>query len=431
MTIKPTTAKQTADGHLEIGGVSVKTLTETYQTPLYVIDDTTVKHNCQTYKKALKKHYPNSLIAYASKANCTIGLLNRLADEGLGADVVSRGELYTALKSKIAPDDIVFHGNNKSLTELKMAISHNIRIVVDNAQEIENILTIQPEIKKKAKVMLRLKPDIEAHTHDFIKTGHIESKFGMEKEKCLDWIRKLNTHPEIEVLGLHSHIGSQIFEIEPFEELANRMAAVYNEIKEMTGQELPQVNLGGGWGIRYTEEDTSPSPAIYIEKMCTAFKTALDKFGLKHPRLIVEPGRSIIGNAGITLYQVGTIKPTPGGLIYAFIDGGMADNIRPLLYNAAYTIDCATKLNQDKTHTYRIAGKFCESGDILAKEVRLPDLHPGDILVVYGTGAYNYSMASNYNRFCRPAMVGVKNGTSQIIVRREELTDLISYDETN
>jgi len=208
------------------------------------------------------------------------------------------------------------------------------------------------------------------------------------------------------------------------------MANLYHQIYKTTGKILPEINLGGGWAIQYTSADAVPDNHAYIEKMCTTFTTALDTAGMAHPKLIVEPGRSIVGNAGVTLYQVGTIKPTSEGPPYAFIDGGMADNIRPLLYGSTYTIECATKANTSPNQSYRIAGKFCESGDILAHQVTLPNLTIGDILVVYATGAYNYSMASNYNRFCRPAMVSVKNSTSQIMVRREELTDLISYDET-
>ncbi len=404
---------------LKIGGATAAELAKEYGTPLYVVDETTLRDNCRRYTDTLKTHYPDFLVAYAGKANLNIGLLDILASEGLGVDVVSGGELYTALKSRVRPETIVFHGNNKSIEELEFALKSGIRVVADNPQEIETIIKLNLE----ARVMLRLKPEIEAHTHDYIKTGHIDSKFGIDKRDYLAIVKELKKHSKIEFLGLHSHIGSQIFDVQPYEDLVQIMVG---HMEEVGG--VKELNLGGGLGIRYIKDDDPPAIEEVVSKMALALKAACKTKNIPLPKLILEPGRSIVGSAGTTLYTVGAIKPVPGIKEYLFVDGGMADNIRPMMYQAKYTFALADKMDQPAKKSYAIAGKYCESGDVLAENVPLPEAAVGDVVAVFGTGAYNYSMASNYNRSCKPAMVVVNEGKSRVLVRRETMEDLIRCD---
>jgi diaminopimelate decarboxylase len=367
-------------------------------------------------------------VVFASKACSTVPLFNVLGEEGLGVDVVSAGELYTALKSNIPVPNMLFHGNNKSIEELEMAVKHGVRIAVDNEQELDNLIKVTAALQLRARILLRLKPEIEAHTHDYIKTGQIDSKFGIDKADLARLVDKVKSNNKIHILGLHSHIGSQIFDIEPYIDVAKIMAAHTETLTRLLGRSVEEINLGGGIGIQYTHSDDPPAIADVVTTLCATLISELDQRGLKHPKLILEPGRSIVGTAGVTLYTVGAIKDIPGIKTYAFIDGGMADNIRPMLYQAQYTHDVATKANQPALKSYAIAGKFCESGDVLTHNVQLPELEVGDIVIVFDTGAYNYAMASNYNRAPRPAMVGVANGKACLWVRRESLDDLIRND---
>ena len=427
MNIKPVTTKVV--GHqLEIGGVLATDLAKEYGTPLYVLDYDTIASNCNQYTDTFKTHYPNTTVLYASKAGLTIGIAKVIHKLGLGFDVVSGGEIFTVLQAGVNTEQVYFHGNNKAEDELTLAISNGIRIIIDNHHEIELIESICERKNLIAHVMLRLKPEIEAHTHDYIKTCQIDSKFGIEKESMIPTIKRLSDHPKLHFLGIHAHIGSQIFDITPFEDLAEIMTQHILTIQNELGMTVEELNVGGGIGISYTPKDDPPEISMVLEKMISHLKDKLDAHNIPHPKLLVEPGRSTIATAGVTLYTVGAIKEIPGIKDYVFVDGGMADNPRPIMYQAEYTFDLANKMNTNHHQPYTIAGKFCESGDILGKDISLPQAEHGDLLVVYGTGAYNYSMASNYNRFCRPSMVLVQDGKSQCIVKRETYDDLIQYD---
>lgn len=308
-----------------------------------------------------------------------------------------------------------------------MAIEYDIRIVVDNLTELGRVIEQAELLHRTARILIRLKPEIEAHTHDYIKTGQIDSKFGIRKEELLDAVRQCD-HPLIQFLGLHGHIGSQIFDEAPYLDLVDIMVGHIQTLRSELGVSVTELDLGGGFGIRYTDSDDPPAVRPLVRAMAQRLKAACQSTGLPLPLLILEPGRSIVGNAGVTIYEVGAIKSIPGIKDYLFIDGGMADNPRPAMYGSKYTFDIASKLDQPKSSQYDIAGKFCESGDILGKEIPLQSAAPGDILLVYGTGAYNYAMSSNYNRFCRPAMVAVENGQSSVWVARETYEDLVKND---
>ncbi|MDA1354226.1 MAG: diaminopimelate decarboxylase [bacterium] len=425
--MKPITTKVSPTGEISIGGISTKTLAETYGTPLYVIDYATLEANANAYLKPLQTLYPNSLVTYASKACLVKGLIAPLAALGMGFDVVSAGEIITAIKGGADTNKMVFHGNNKSKEELELAITHNIRIIIDNETEIKLLSAASTKLNKKARVLVRIKPEIEAHTHEYIKTGHIDSKFGIDKNHILEAIRTLNNDSNIDFLGIHSHIGSQIFDIEPFVDLAKIMVGHMKRIKDELGIEIKELNLGGGIGIQYTTADNAPKIALVLEAMIKSLKESLTEHHLNEPLLMVEPGRSTIATAGVTLYEIGTVKTTPG-LNYVFIDGGMADNPRFIMYKSLYTFELANRANEPATKPYTIAGKFCESGDKIGENVMLPDTNEGDHLIVYGTGAYNYAMASNYNRFCKPAMIMVKDGAVIELLKRETIEDLLKND---
>ncbi len=427
-TIQPVSLTTAQNGHYEIGSIDVSQLIQNHGSPLYVMDEQTIRANCRAYTDPLKQFYPNHLVVFAAKACMTVGLLNILGEEGLGVDVVSAGELYTALKSNLPVPNILFHGNNKSLEELEMALRQSIRIVVDNEQELDNIVMLTEKLGLRARIMLRTKPEIEAHTHDYIKTGQIDSKFGIERAALMPLVRKVKDNPKIHILGLHSHIGSQIFDIEPYVDLAAIMAEHTLRLSAELGRPVEELNLGGGIGIKYTHSDDPPLISDVITAMTQRLVQEFESRQLRLPKLIMEPGRSIVGNAGVTLYTVGAIKDIPGVKTYLFVDGGMSDNIRPMLYQAEYTYDIATKATQPGTKSYAVAGKFCESGDVLTHSVTLPEAEVGDVVIVFDTGAYNYAMSSNYNRAPRPAMVVVKNGQSRVWVERETLDDLIRND---
>jgi diaminopimelate decarboxylase len=428
-TIYPDTLQANQSGQLVLNDIALSELAKTYGTPLYVFCEETIRQKCRDYIEPLKTLYPDNVVAYAGKACLTVGLINVMADEGMGLDVASGGELYTALKSNMETEKILFHGNNKSISELRLAMQNQIRIVVDNEQELDNISGLTTE-GLSAKILLRLKPEIEAHTHDYIKTGQIDSKFGIQKEDLTKIIQKIIQNNKIDFLGLHSHIGSQIFDIQPYKDLAKLMVGHMKSIEADFGIQIKELNLGGGVGVRYTEDDDPPAVSDLLTAMIGSFRQECDDQRIAYPKLYLEPGRSIVANAGMTLYTVGTVKDIPDIKTYLFIDGGMADNLRPLLYQSDYTFAVANKASDSLTKKYAIAGKFCESGDVLATDVALPVTQVGDVLVVFGTGAYNYSMASNYNRFCRPAMIIVNKEGVRILVRREEYDDVIRYDQS-
>jgi diaminopimelate decarboxylase len=418
--------------HLEIGGCDCVELAKEYGTPLYVMDEDLIRRNCRKYREAMNKHYNgNGLVLYASKALSTMAICRIVEQEGLGLDVVSGGELYTALKAGFPMDKVYFHGNNKTIQEIEMAIDNNIkRIVVDNIEELQNINKIAGKRGKTINISFRIKPGIDAHTHDFVQTGQIDSKFGvaLENGEALEFVRIALTMPNIKVVGVHCHIGSQIFELEPFKLAASVLLDFISEVKEKLGLEIAELNLGGGFGIRYVTEDNPIEYDNYIESVSLVVKSICSEKGLKFPFILMEPGRSIVGPAGITLYSVGSVKDIKNVRKYVSVDGGMTDNPRYALYQSQYHAVIANRPDAKKTGKVTIAGKCCESGDILIKDIAMPDIMAGDILAILATGAYNYSMSSNYNRIPRPPIILVKDGKSRVIVKREDYEDITRND---
>ncbi|MEA5009183.1 diaminopimelate decarboxylase [Clostridium tyrobutyricum] len=417
------------DNTLYIDGVSTVDLVNKFGTPLYVIDEKLVRDKCSRYYKSFKADKGLNKVAYAGKAFLTLSMCQLIKSEGLCLDVVSGGELYTAYKSKFPMEKIYFHGNNKTLDEIKMAVRLGVgRFVVDNIEEMEKINSVAIEENKIQDILLRITPGIEAHTHDYIKTGQIDSKFGFSilGNKAEDAVKKALELSNIKFTGLHSHIGSQIFEVVPYCHEVEVMLSLVKDIQYKFKCDVEELDLGGGFGIYYSDGD-NPKP---IEEFCSIILESAEKkaedLNIKLPALVIEPGRSIIGNAGTTLYTVGAIKNIPNIRKYVSVDGGMADNIRPSLYRADYECAVSNNMSSDYTEKVTIAGKFCESGDILINEVELPKINSGDILAVFSTGAYGYSMASNYNKAERPAVVFVNEGMTSLVCKRQSLQDIIS-----
>ncbi|MHC6178519.1 diaminopimelate decarboxylase [Clostridium sp. JNZ X4-2] len=412
---------------LYIGGVSAEDLVKRFKTPLYVIDEDFVRDKCRRYHKAFEAD-KNNKITYAGKAFLTLAMCNIINSEGLHLDVVSGGELYTALKSGFPMEKVYFHGNNKTPEEIEMGLNFGVgRFVVDNLCEMKKINLLAQKKNIVQKVLLRVTPGIEAHTHEYIKTGQVDSKFGftMLKGEYMDMIKKAMSMPNLKFVGVHCHIGSEIFEIKPYEDEVEIMLKLVRRIKDETGYEVEELNLGGGFGIYYNEGDKPKSIEDFCGIILESAKLKSKELNIKLPSLTIEPGRSIIGNAGTTLYTIGAIKNIPGIRKYVFVDGGMADNIRPALYGANYECAVANKVHSSYEETVTIGGKCCESGDILIKDVKLPEAKTGDILAVSTTGAYGYSMASNYNKIPIPAAVLVKHGEARQIVRRQSFDEMI------
>ncbi|MEW8959984.1 MAG: diaminopimelate decarboxylase [Moorella sp. (in: firmicutes)] len=420
-----------AKGHLTIGGCSVVELAREFGTPLYIFDEDCIRDNCRKFIRAFAVKEGLGKVIYAGKAFLTMAMCRIIADEGLGLDVVSGGELYTALAAGFPVENIYFHGNNKSYAEICQALEAGIgRFVVDNFAELELLSRLSAERRVKAPVILRVTPGIEAHTHDYIRTGQIDSKFGftLPNGQALAAAKRVKELPGLEFKGLHCHIGSQIFELEPYRLAATVMMELAAAIKEATGLITSELDLGGGFGIYYTAEDHPQPIGAYAETIFTAVEEAARNLKIPRPLIIVEPGRSIVGPAGSTAYTVGTIKEIPGVRKYVAVDGGMADNIRPALYGAKYEAILANKADRSVIEKVAITGKCCESGDMLIWEAELPQVETGDILVIPCTGAYGYAMSSNYNRLGRPAAVLVKDGTADLILKREDYNDLLRND---
>ncbi len=419
-------------GHLAIGGCDALDLTKEYGTPLYVMNEAVLRSNLRAYKNAFDKYYNGNGRAYfASKAFCCLEMCRIVKSEGLGLDVVSGGELYTAIKANFPAETINFHGNNKTYYELKSAIEYGVgKIIVDNLYELEMIDSIAKEINKNVTISIRIKPGVEAHTHDYIKTGQIDSKFGfaIENGEALNAAKETLKYDNLSLKGIHCHIGSQIFDLEPFEDAAVIMLKFLKKLSDELKIDISELNLGGGFGIKYIDSDNPKPFEDYIEAVSKTVKKTCEELSLEIPFVSVEPGRSIVGEAGTTLYTVGGIKEIPNVRTYLSIDGGMTDNIRYALYNAEYTVINATRVLDDKTMTVTVAGKCCESGDLIQENVNLPQTHIGDILAVLSTGAYNYSMASNYNRIPKPAVVMVNEGSSRVIIKRESYDDILRND---
>jgi diaminopimelate decarboxylase len=425
------TSKVNGSGHLEIGGVDTVKLAKEYGTPLYVYDVALIRERARQFKETFTKQNIQAQVAYASKAFSTMAMVQLVQEEGLSLDVVSGGELYTALAAGFPREKIHFHGNNKSRAELEMALQEKIGcIVVDNFHEIELLKELSDIYQQKVPVLLRITPGIEAHTHDYILTGQEDSKFGFDLQngQAEQAVRQTYEAEQFELLGLHCHIGSQIFETTGFVMAAQKIFEKLKEWKD-SFQFFPQVlNLGGGFGIRYTSEDDPIPVNEYVEVIIEEVKKQTSAMNAAIPEIWIEPGRSLVGDAGTTLYTVGSRKHVPGVREYVSIDGGMNDNIRPALYQAKYEAALANRMNDEESETVSIAGKCCESGDMLIWDVALPDARPDDLLAIFCTGAYGYSMASHYNRIPKPAVVFVEDGEAQLVVKRETYEELIQND---
>ncbi len=428
-SLKPVTTRINENGNIEIGGCDLIDLAQKYDTPLYVLDEATIRSICSDYKKAFSK-YPKVNMMYASKALCTMATSALLASEGFGFDVVSAGEIYTVYKAGVDMSKVLFNGNNKSFEELSLALNLGVgRISVDNFFELSLLNEIAKSNNKIVDILLRITPGIECHTHEYIQTGHLDSKFGFDLTQIDDAVELiLNEYTNLKLHGLHAHIGSQIFETSIYADEIEILVKEIARLDEKFGLKLDEVNVGGGLGVKYTDSDLPPSTYEIADKIINSLNKNIEKYGIEPPALFIEPGRSIISTAGVTLYTIGTSKQVPKGKTYFAVDGGMADNARPSIYQAKYYAEIVNKPSQELAKTVTIAGRFCESGDILIKDIKLPEIEEGDVLVVFNTGAYNYSMASNYNRVQKSAMVLVNNSQSDIIVSRETLDDIISHD---
>lgn len=420
------------NGQLYIGALSASSLAKKYGTPLYVMDEDTVRENMRALRGAIDKYYDaDGTVTYASKALCIKAMCNIANEEGLGLDCVSGGELYTAYASGFPMEKIHYHGNNKTDEEIKLGLKCRVgKFIVDNTEELEKLDTYAKDVKVKQKILLRITPGVEAHTHEFIKTGQIDSKFGSAiKTGAAEAITKKALKLEnVELCGFHCHIGSQIFETEPFVEAARVMLDFIDEEEKKHGVEFSELVLGGGFGIKYTDEDNPLSYDEVLKPVLTYVKERRINENKPLIHLGFEPGRAIAGPAGVTLYTVGGVKEIPNVRTYVSVDGGMGDNPRYILYGAEYTFLIADRCGQPKDKKVTVCGKCCESGDMLGENVPLGDVKSGDILAVLATGAYNYSMASNYNRVPRPAMVFVSGSESRIAVRRETYEDILRFD---
>ncbi len=429
----PLTASVNSRDRLEIGGCEVTALVEQFGSPLYILDEETLRATSSQYRKAFERYYPGeSQVLYASKAWSCLAVCAIAASEGLGIDVVSAGEIHTALQAGVNPDKIYFHGNNKSREEIQLAVESGCTIVADNWWDLEILselgkLGVSHQAGEPTRVMVRFTPGIECHTHDYIKTGQIDSKFGFDPNSLDDVFKFISQQPSLSCVGVHAHIGSQIFELQPHDDLAE---VIIQALTKAQSYDLPanEINIGGGLGIRYTETDDPPSIQAWAQTICTAVVAACDRRELPLPKLLCEPGRSLVGTACVTAYTVGSKKVIPGMRTYLSVDGGMSDNPRPITYQSVYRVLAANQMSADLTETVTVAGKHCESGDILIKDAKLPKCEAGDVLVVTATGAYNCSMASNYNRVPRPAAVLVRNGEVDTIVQRETVEDLLKFD---
>lgn len=425
------TSRINASGHLEIGGCNSTKLAAEFGTPLYVYDEQLIRDKCRAFMQAFRESGFAFQVAYASKAFCTMAMCKLVEEEGLSLDVVSGGELYTALQAGFPAERIHFHGNNKSIDEIEMALDAKIGcFVVDNFYELSVLDDAAKQRGEKVDVLLRVTPGVEAHTHEYISTGQQDSKFGFDVQsgQALKAIQTAHESEGLKLLGVHSHIGSQIFEKDGFIIAIKRLAELLAEAKEKLGFVSAVLNVGGGFGIYYVEGDTPLPPAEYVKAITSTVRNEFASRNIPLPELWIEPGRSIVGDAGTTLYRIGSTKEIPDVRKYVAVDGGMTDNLRPALYQAKYEAALANRMNEPAAEVVSIAGKCCESGDMLIWDVNLPTVQPGDILAVSSTGAYGYAMANNYNRIVRPAVVFVKDGEANPVVKRETLADLVKND---
>lgn len=410
-------------GHLTIGGKDTVSLAAKYGTPLMVFDEYSIRANMRHFRDSIDKYYDgNGMALYASKAfSCKE--MCRIADsEGLGLDVVSGGEIYTALAAGFPAERMFFHGNNKTDEEIRYALNNGVgRFIVDNPEELRRLDTAAGELGICQKISLRIKPGIDAHTHEFIKTGQIDSKFGfaIETGEAMECVKLAIGFDNVELVGLHCHIGSQVFEVDPFVLAAKVMMRFIADIWVKFGRKIKELNLGGGFGIKYSVDDNPLPLGGYMEPVSGAIKAAAKEYGVDIPYILLEPGRSIVGAEGITLYKVGSVKTIPGVRTYVSVDGGMSDNPRYILYQSEYTVLVADRAGEERNTTVTLAGKCCESGDLIQEHTKTQEVKAGDIIAVLTTGAYCYSMASNYNRIPRPEVLLVKDGKARTIIKRE------------
>lgn len=422
----PDTASINSLGHLEIGGVDVVSLAKKYGTPIYLYDEETIRNRMREFVSNLRETYKNSKVLFAGKAFLIKRIAQITAEENLGLDVVSGGEIYIAKEAGFPMENVYFHGNNKSEEELNFALSAGVgNIVVDNLDELKLLVSLVK--KRPVNILFRLTPGVDPHTHSYISTGKIDSKFGfqLDSDDLKEAVELVKSDTFLNFTGLHSHIGSQIFDVKFFQLAAEIMAKQVVEFNRRWGLSVKELDLGGGLGIAYKPEDNPPTPKEMAIVVADPVGEICNREGIEPPTLILEPGRYIVGNAGVTVYKVGTIKEIPGIRRYVSVDGGMADNPRPMLYQAQYTAFLANKMREYPRESVTIAGRFCESGDILIEKAILPKVERGDILVISATGAYNYSMSSNYNMVPRPIVIGVKDGKEEVWVEREDYNHLV------
>ena len=425
------TMKMNAQKHLEIGGCDAVELAKAHGTPLYVMDEDLIRENMSLFRDHFVSQKLDCQVIYASKAFLNMAISRIAMEEGIGIDAVSEGELYTILRSGFPKENIYMHGNNKTDMEIEMAVSEGIgRIVVDNIDEVVALEKISASKGLRADVLVRLNPGVTAHTHKYIQTSKHDSKFGesIYGRRIFEIIKRILDSEVINLHGFHCHIGSQINDEEPFFEAVSVMSDFIKVVEERTGYKATELNLGGGFGVYYSGEDSPIKLSEFLGSLVKHIEEKIERNALAVKKVMIEPGRAIVGNAGTTLYRVGGVKETYGGRNYIFIDGGMADNPRTALYDARYEAALANRMNDQVEERYTIAGKCCESGDVIIRDAEFPLVKKGDLIAVFTTGAYNYSMSSNYNRLGRPAVVFASNGKSRVTVKRETLDDLIRND---
>jgi diaminopimelate decarboxylase len=429
LTLFPLTAAVNSRSHLAIGGCDTTQLAAEFGTPLYVFDEFSLRSKCAEFKAEFGRRYPGTNVIYAAKAFINTPLARLISEEGLGLDVVSAGELHIAQAAGFPMDRVYFHGNNKSPEELKLALEWRVgRIVVDNFHELKTLDEIAGKQGVKPDILLRLSPGVDPHTHKYIATGAIDSKFGFPMMKGEEAVSQAIGAPNLNLIGLHFHIGSLIAEVTPYEQAIERVLKFAREMKTKHGFELKELDTGGGFAIQYTRDAPVPPVSVYAEAVAARIKERCQELELSLPQLTIEPGRAIVGQAGVALYTVGVIKDIPDIRRYVSVDGGMGDNIRPALYGAKYEAVVANKMAEKEAGEVTISGKFCESGDILIRDISLPELTSGDIIALASCGAYCLPLASNYNASLRPAVVMAREGKARLMRRRETFSDLVQYD---
>ncbi|MFE7430406.1 diaminopimelate decarboxylase [Streptomyces sp. NPDC057545] len=423
------TVARNADGAVTVGGIEVARLTEEFGTPAYILDESDFRARCRAWAHAFG---PDADVFYAGKAFLSRAVVRWLKEEGLNLDVCSGGELTCALDAGMPAERIAFHGNNKTVAEIERAVTVGVgRIVLDSFQEIARVAHVAQRLGKRQRVQIRVTVGVEAHTHEFIATAHEDQKFGIALAggEAAEAVRRALALDGLELIGIHSHIGSQIFDMAGFEVSARRVVGLLAAVRDEHGVELPEIDLGGGLGIAYTSDDDPREPHEIAKALGDIVTRECEAAGLATPRISVEPGRAIVGPSAFTLYEVGTIKPLEGLRTYVSVDGGMSDNIRTALYDAEYSVALVSRASDAEPMLVRVVGKHCESGDIVVRDAFLPsDLAPGDLIAVPATGAYCRSMASNYNHALRPPVVAVRDGQARVIVRRETEEDLLRLD---